>query len=700
MLDNITLQYPAWFIIFCIALGLVYAGFMYWRETKFDDVASWVKPLMAALRFCTITLLSFLLLSPVIKSQKEDIQQPIVIIAEDKTQSIKTATSKEDLELYKQEMGALSSSVAEKYEVVNLSFGDDVTSDPVDSFKYNATNLSQTLKYIQESYSDQNIGAIILSSDGIYNEGKNPLYENLQFKAPLYTIALGDTTIKRDLSISNILHNKIAYLDDRSNVQVDINAKNAPGSSAKVKLYKYESGKRKLIAEKPISIGSSNDYKTLTFEVDNTIAGINKYTATITIISDEVTTANNARNFYVEVLDGKQKILLVADGPHPDLSALKSIITSNKNYEVETAFEGISSYKVTDYDLVLFHNLPSSTHDITATLKVIDVRKTPRLFIAGTQVAQAKFNNDQNVVKMSGNSTTNEVVQPEFKTAFGLFTISEELKARLKRYPPLQNRFAEYSSQSVSSSLLTQKIKKISTKYPLLSFSDQGGIKTGVLAGEGIWRWRIFDFQENQNYDQVTELVNKSIQYLTVKEDKRKFRVNLAQNVFKESDNLNFDGQLYNNSYQLINEPDVQIVINDADQKEYKYTFSKTNNYYTLNAGQFAEGNYQYKAYTNYGGETLISQGKFTVQRIELEQYNLTANHTILTALSDKFNGKTYYTNQIGLLQEDIVQNDKIKPVVYLSSNTESIMNKRFLFFGFLFLLVLEWFLRRYFGSY
>jgi hypothetical protein len=37
------------------------------------------------------------------------------------------------------------------------------------------------------------------------------------------------------------------------------------------------------------------------------------------------------------VLDARQKILLLYDGPHPDISTIKQSIESNRNFEVKAS---------------------------------------------------------------------------------------------------------------------------------------------------------------------------------------------------------------------------------------------------------------------------------------------------------------------------------------------------------------------------
>lgn len=699
MIEKISLSYPWWFVLLCGVIALGYSAFLYRKESKFADAALWVKPVMSVLRFLSVFFILLLLLSPFIKSIREEQKDPIVVFAEDRSTSITAATKKEDLTAINTNINDLKNKLKGKYEVQSLYFSENVSGDQ-DSFSGKTSNLSNVVNYIYENFADQNIGAIILASDGIYNEGSNPAYENVKFNAPLHTIALGDTTVRKDLLLKNALHNKIAYLGDQFTLQVDIAAYNCANSSTRLKVEKVSEKGRKLISEFPLTIDNGNYFKTQQILLNADETGIVKYSLSLSGINGEISTVNNRRDIYVEILDGRQNILILANAPHPDVAAFNSIISSNKNYKISTAFAGNDRPNIGDYDLVILHNLPSDNYDVAAEMNVIKNKNIPLLYIAGTQINQVKFNAAQDVIKIKGNSRTNEDTEPSFNGSFNLFTISDALKNTFSKYPPFTSVFGVYEASPTSNVVLYQKIKKIPTKYPLLAYSEKSGTKTGVLAGEGIWKWRLFDYVENGNYNNVSELVSKSIQLLTVKDDKRKFRVNLAKNLYKENENIVFEAQLYNDAYEMINEPDVSLSIKDQNRKEFKYNFSKTNNYYTLDAGLFPEGSYNYIATTTYKGLPQTASGRFSVQAIQLEQYDLTARHDVLRSLSQKFNGKTFKPAEINGIAEAILNNKDIKPMVFTSTTTRSLIHFKWLFFFIMLLLGGEWFMRRYFGGY
>lgn len=704
VLENIVLNYPSWYLLLCLLLGVVYSLMMYYRDGRFVDKPGYFKWILGILRGAAVSLLAFLLLTPLIKSVIENQKNPIIIIAEDASESIEQSMSADELSSYKNEIDNLTTSLSEKYEVKRLHYGDEVVTGKADSFSYKVTNLSNTIKYISDNYGDQNVGAVIMTGDGIFNEGSNPIYQNSDLVSPLYAVALGDTTQKKDLVLKDVFFNKIVYLGDKFNLQIDVAAQNCSSQQTRLQIFEVgndDNGKgNKKLKEEKINISGSDFFTTKEITLDANKSGIRKYRVTLTGIQGEALSSNNSKDIYVEVLDARQKILLYADSPHPDIAALKSAILNNKNYTFDVKYAVRDNPALSEYDLVIFHNLPSTELNLSTQLELLNRRKTPRIFIVGRQTYLPTFNKVQEIVTLGGNNSQTDEVQAIFKNGFSSFTIDEDLKRNVSRFPPLIAPFGKYTAGPKSNTLLFQRIGKVDTDYPLISFGEDQKTKTGVITAEGLWKWKLFNYLEKQNHEDYNTLIGKIVQFSSVKDDKRKFRTDVGKNVYKENEAVRIEAQLFNDSYESINEPDVFVSIYDSSKKEFKYTFSKKDNYYLLEPGLFKEGRYSYKARTNYNGKELIDQGNFSVKSIQLEQYDLTARHDVLVNLADKYGGKVYYPNQINELSTAILSNEKIKPILYASNKTQSILNIRWILGGLILLLVLEWFLRRYHGSY
>ena len=99
-------------------------------------------------------------------------------------------------------------------------------------------------------------------------------------------------------------------------------------------------------------------------------------------------------------------------------------------------------------------------------------------------------------------------------------------------------------------------------------------------------------------------------------------------------------------------------------------------------------------------GQQLTYDGQFTVQPIQLEVYETTADHRLLQLLSEKYGGEMIYPAQLSSIAIKIKEKGSVLPVVYETTKTRSVINLKWIFFLLMGLLTFEWFLRRYFGSY
>lgn len=683
----------------CAILGLAYALGLYFRDKTFSEQSAWLRRGLGALRFLSATFLAILLLQPLLKSLLTDTKKPVIVLAQDQTESVGAALNGEDLKTYQSDWQNLKNKLARKYEVKEYAFGSEVREGVDFEMTDKITNLSQIVSSVSDLYGNQNLGALVMATDGIYNEGSNPLYSGAKLNAPVFAIALGDTTQKKDLVLKRVFHNKIAYLGDKFNVQMDIAARNCVGSSSTLSVSKVEGAQVRNLQQIPLAIDKNDFFTTREITLDASQSGVQRYRITLTSVQGEASAVNNSRDFFVDVLDARQKLLLLANAPHPDISALRQTLERNKNYVVTVAYVKDLKVNLADFDFVLLHNLPSATNDISSILNQLDARKISRMFIVGTQTNLARFNQVQPLLTIKGDQRNTNDVQGIFNPDFSLFTVDDNLRNNLPTFNPLTAPFGDFQVKGNAQVLLYQRIGRVDTKYPLLLFGEENEVKIAVLAAEGIFRWRLFDYLQHQSHDIFAELIGKNFQYVTVKADKRRFRVSVSKSIFNENEPVILDAELYNESYELINEPDVSLTIVNEEGKDFNYTFNKASKSYTLNAGVFPVGNYRFRSGVVFNGQNLTFDGQFSVQPIQLELYETSADHALLRRLCDEFGGQLFYPGQLSDLGDALLAKD-IKPVIYSSTRTRSVINLKWIFFLLLGMLSLEWFLRRYFGAY
>ncbi|HUM45949.1 MAG TPA: hypothetical protein PLD84_03405 [Chitinophagales bacterium] len=707
---NLTFTYPSWYLLLCLLLGVIASFVLYYRDWQFKDLGQSFKKwlwVLAIIRAVAISFIAFLLLSPLVRTLSTHIEKPILIFAQDNSSSVMVNQNKEDSLQYQQEATQFINDLSKDYEVKSYSFGSSLREDPDFTFSDKTTNISAALEEIDNLYTNQNLGAIILATDGIYNEGSNPVYLKGALNVPVYTVGMGDTTVKRDLQLLSVIHNRTVFLGDYFPLKAEWRSQFCSGEKTSVTVSLIAGGVANKLDEKAISL-EGNDFSGSTeFLLKAATPGVNHYRITLAKVEGEASEINNIKDVFIEVMEKKEKILILANTPHPDVAAIKQSIEANKNYEVTIAFGATVPGKIEDYNLVILHQLPSSANGIQPLIQSIRAKKKSLLFILGAQTNGALLNVSQTLVNLAGANGSTSDAFPVLSKEFTLFNIPDDLKNKLASWPPLIAPFGDYRVSSGAATLMVQKIGSVVTKFPLILFQQDLDGRTGIIAGEGLWRWRINDYEQTGNHEAFNALLSSVVQYLSVKADERQFRVRLekeqkagSNHIFSENESVIFSGELLNESNELINTPDVSLTIKDEQGKEFPFVFSKSMNAYTLNAGYFPVGNYTYNAKVNYNKKDFYAAGTFTVSPTQLEFETTRANHQLLYSLSQKTGGKLYYPSQWNDLAAEIRAKQDIKPVLYSSTRTEPLINLRWLIIPILLLLALEWGIRKFNGGY
>lgn len=689
---NIETEQPIWLVTVCLLLGFFYAYFLYKKDARFDEVKPLIKKTMFGARFVLIALLSFLLLSPFIQTLFNKTEKPIIIFAQDNSASIlMNKDSAFYTTTYQTKIDDFINKLAENFQVRKFTFGEELKDEKTIDFSEKITNLSAVFEQIESKFYNQNVGAVILASDGIYNQGVNPVYQTNSSMYSVYSLALGDTAVKRDVVLKEVNHNKITFLKNQFPFEVFGLAKKAKGQKTRLKITHNNT----ILYSKDYLIENDNYSISETILLDAKQVGTQQYRIELQSIDGETTLSNNVKEVFVEVLDGRQKVLILAHAPHPDIKALKQSIESNENYQVTNQLINEFDGNTKPYSLVILHQVAENN----VALKSIAESSLSAWYIVGAQSNESVFNQLNLGIKVNKSRGVFNDILPKVDTQFPLFTLSEQTQNTIKNFPPLLGFFGEYELKNNGYQLLNQKIGSVETNNPLFIFFQQNDKKNAVLFGEGIWKWRLQEFLINKNNDATNELINKTVQFLSVKDDKSKFRI-IYDNSYHENEELIIKAELYNDSYELINEPEVKLTVENSDNKKFNFLFNKTTKAYFLNAGLLPPGAFQFVAETVYGEKKYTQKGKFQVLPLVLEANNTTADFQVLSNIAQKHGGKMFLPSQLDELAAEIEQNKNISSIIYEEQSIKDLINLKWIFFILLILLTLEWFLRKQQGAY
>jgi hypothetical protein len=490
------------------------------------------------------------------------------------------------------------------------------------------------------------------------------------------------------------------YAGDEMEVQIDVLAKNLLGKGSKISLVEVNAGKTKLLKSVDFKIDKSSFFNSFSLTIPASLPGTKYFRIIASPVEGEVSKINNSRDFVVTVLDGRQKVLIFAQSPHPDMGALRQSFSANKNIEVKTGFLGDAVPNFAEYDLIILHQLPAAGRNFAPVIKQIKDLGKSHWWIAGAQTDFKALNDFQDLNSLRINSNLGAESESLWNKNFNLFNGEPEWPQKTDRYPPIQVPFGDIEANNAGQVLLYQRIKNVGTSYPLLTLGENNGVRSALFIGDGLWKWRLANFQMYENHEVFDGLMGKITQYLSVKRDNRRFRVTTGKPVYDENEPVSFVGELYNASYELINTPEVNLALKNAEGKEYKFLFNRVGKSYQLNAGVLPTGSYSYEATTSYNGKEWKSDGQFTVQPLQFEFINITADHNILKAISTESEGQFFGQKELNELYASIKKSAALKPVLVTEKSSQTLLSMPLLLLLLLVALSLEWAIRRYIGIY
>lgn len=674
----------------CLSLGVLYAWLLYGTHR---NLAKRLKVTLFALRVLIVTIVAWLIFAPLIKVVSYTPEKPIVVLAHDNSISVSHIQGNGfNKTQYEKDLQTLASRLSDKYDVKIFNFSDSVNAGFNFTRQGKLSNASALIDRLNDELLNRNVGGVILASDGIFNRGGNPLYEIDKIKAPFYTIALGDTIPKRDLLVANVNYNNLVYLDNDFTLDVEIQAYDSKGETSQLNV--FENGKK--IKEVAFKIDAGSFVKVFPLKIKANKIGVQQYTVTVTNLKNEITVKNNSQTVFIEVIDARQKILLAAAAPHPDLATLRQAIERNQHYEVTLAIdEELEGVDVTKFSLAILYQLPHQRLVAAPLISRLTAAKISSWYVLGAQTNVNAFNQVQKKINLSRSGGSIQEVFPYRAPNFTVFNLEENALAQLNSYDPLEAPFGTLNVNGSYTAVLNQRIGKINTPHPMLFFMEDQSGKTGVLLGEGIWKWKLEEAKDEKNYPLIQEIISKTVQYLSVKDDKRRFKVYTSKSTFEENEAIILNATLYNDAYEAVNSPDAKVQLKNAAGKLFNYTFSKFGAGYRLDAGMLPAGKYTYTASVTLGANAHQASGAFFVNSIVAEYQQTTANHQLLYTIAKQSNGKLFAPQSLLSIADEIEKSGQAKTISYEDRRYDELVSMKWLFIMIIALLTLEWFLRK-----
>ena len=411
--------------------------------------------------------------------------------------------------------------LGEKSEIVTYNFGGAIndsssSSEPKDT----ETSIGNALHEVLRRHSADDLGGILLISDGANNEGKAivPVAEDLRERGiPVFAYAVG-TDSPRDTAIKSIELPSVALAEDAVPVTIQFNQQGMAGE--KGKLIISMSGAKAIEKE---FVFSDEENQEITVPIIPKKSGEYQISATIETSIGEILDNNNSFSRGLRVLDSSLKVLMIESSPRWEFKYVQAMLLRERRIDLDCFLAGadpivartenspyLESFPDTreqlfDYDLIMFGDInpdqiPENTIENISSF--VSNGGGSLIIMAGKRFTPSSYRNTelQNLIpvelaptRLGGNS--NNAQRPillditEAGLNEGFLNLEEDpdlAKQRWSKLPPIFWSVKTLGAKPAAKTYLTHP----DGDYPIVSIQKYGAGEVLWIGTENTWRWR------------------------------------------------------------------------------------------------------------------------------------------------------------------------------------------------------------------
>ncbi len=659
-----------------IAAGVSFYQYIYKVKNK-----SKVTLLLAFLRFFSVLGLLVLLINPIISRRTiETIKTPLPIVIDNSASIADLKADQSAIELFDKLKG--NSTLADKFDVQTYQFATDFSPSDTIDFKGKQSNIDIVAKSLKEIYKNLSFPTILLS-DGNQTSGEDYVF-GFNPANKVYPLVVGDTMTYLDLKITQLNVNKYAFHKNKFPVEVFLNYAGTKAINASFKITQGNT----LLTEQTVSFSPDKKAATMNVLLPADRVGLQILKATISSKEQEKNIYNNTKNFAVEVIDQKTEVALIADFAHPDLGAIKRSIETNVQRKV-TILKPNEIKSLTDYNVLIIYQ-PS-----VAFKSIFEQNANAKIntwIITGNDTDFNFLNQNQNsfTFKSSGQK---EDYLASFDSQFNLFALDD---IGFEQFPPLENPFGTITTKGNTNTLLSSMIRNIATNQPLLTFTENQGVRGAYLFGENIWKWRAENYVNKKNFTDFDIFLDKTIQYLA-SNNSRKSLVVTHERFYNSGEGIEITAQYFNKNYELDEKARLTIAVTNTKTKQVKnYDLLRTTNAFQANLDGLAAGNYKFTVKELNSNSAYSSS--FEVLDFDIEKQFVNPDWNKLNQLATQTQGKAFLPGQVDALVKQLLEDESYKAIQKTIVKKSPLIDWIWLLVLLALSLAAEWFIRKYNG--
>lgn len=703
--EKIDLSFSFNSFFFFIALIVLAAYSIYVYRFTLPPVSKFKRLILTLIRSLALILLLFIFFEPVLTLTKKNILTPLNLFFFDNSKSITINDGTNRIEniksLFEQTNSASLNGDKQIY-----SFGYDVkqvSTDNLTNFDFSETTTDFAKIFSNINQTENNIASITIISDGVITEGSMPIYSAEKLGIPVYTVGIGDSTQKNDVEIKNVINNEFIYAETPTTILATILNKGFAGKTSQISLYEDT----QLIEQKSLTLDASG-VNSIAFDYTPKQSGEKKLTLRIANQNGESTFLNNQKVFYINVLSNKINVLLLAGNPSADLTFIKNSLSADENLKVNTLtqisagnfLEQNPQQKLDSADIIYLIEFPTNltSEDFLTRLKnKLEIRNTPFFLLLSGDVDLNKLNRISSLLPFSIQTIDKNYlqVQPDIQLSeISNPVLKNNLINDWNNLPPISQPLISLTIKPESKILSKVRINNQPRNNPLIVTRSFGSKRSLAVIGKDIWKWKLQTASKNLTL--FDNFIVSSTRWLNAPDDQKKVRIKTTKKIYSTGETVQFSAQVYDESFNPVNDAEVKIQINNKDQKEILLLSSVGGGLYEGVFTPEINGDYYFNGSASLNGKYLgDDKGSFNVGDVDIEMVNTRMNYEFLNLLSTQTKGKYIspekYNDLLNLLDNLNKSSSKEK---FITSEIR-LWSDEWLLIIVILLFAAEWFIRK-----
>ncbi len=658
-------------MIFIVSIIIIVGVFLFYRVTS-PEISRRKQYLLSSLRITYLIIIAFLLFNPILRYFHTKMIKPSIVLLIDDSESMENKFN-ETTKIKRMEQ--LSDILEKKgnnknYDVHKLYLS-----------QYNKKQKSNTLllpfyDYLKNEKRINEIQGIYLLSDGWIHD------ENLSFiqmsQIPVHSFLYETEKTESDLSIVNLVYNKTAFLHEKNIIKVRVNSTGYTGK-CNIQLLidqKEESSKEINVKE--------NQFTDIEFETEFKKTGILPFE--VRIINKDSVPQNNSFPGAVQVLNSKQKILIITDQLTPDLRFINLVIQQNSRFQSDLVINKNGQFSKKNQNINIAWNEYSAVFIINKGNVVITTTQSDpieKLLQNGGGLVVFGYPVKGLEDFMPGTLAN---IQGQFQATFLLTKEAQQYSTfqidikDISNIPPI-NYF--YVTNKKTAHVLAKVDNEAQSPFILHQNYGLGNII--YFAGFDLWKWK--SYLQNKSYD---EFIDNLCNWVSHKNSDRFYAYTSKTNYFSQEE-IKIMLNAYDEKLNPMNQITPKIKVYQAKKLITEDYMTKTNNDFIFQIRSLNSGKYDFVV--SEEGKRLETRGSFLIHSKSLEDFDKGFNYPLLSWISSVNKGKIIKATDIGNYEMP-----QVPPKTQKTTVEAPIYKKWYLISLFLFCVSTEYYLRKKWG--